>query len=428
MTTSTKPPRPPFTLPKPWALTDQQIAEQARPKFCDPSWMLQNINPKKKVAQINHWDIPSPSTPVHTKDDSEFLCSYSWKQTPTATIYVPGTPSKWTPPSLPTQLAPDNGLHYVDQHLERVPVYPFEPIFQSLAVMNPSIRFNDVDIVINRNTIQKLLLFASHKRTYGAFHVNLDMVGNTLFIDRQDRYAKTNTQSGYGRNFEADFTTDDPDLVDAEGHHRVIRYDLGRLNVVLRMEADGYIAPDAPLEADGATTESITPPHPSSTRSDTPFEDQFSDLCLTAKPTHTPTIPIPHTLATTVIAAGTPTPHPHSLELKSSVSKTLAREQIWFGRVPHLVFAKHKNGLVKALDESRWDENDFEDWAEKHQWQLRRLVWLLEELREVAVRKAGGHAVLVAVEKGAPLQIFEAKTAKGALPREIVERFWGRGV
>jgi len=39
-----------------------------------------------------------------------------------------------------------------------------------------------------------------------------------------------------------------------------------------------------------------------------------------------------------------------------------------------------------------------------------------------------GHAVLAAIERGAPLQIFEAKHSWGASPKEIIAWFWaGQG-
>jgi hypothetical protein len=50
---------------------------------------------------------------------------------------------------------------------------------------------------------------------------------------------------------------------------------------------------------------------------------------------------------------------------------------------------------------------------------LRRLVWLLKELRRVVRGEVKEHA--------APLQIFAAKEKCGAVPGEIAERFWERG-
>lgn len=66
------------------------------------------------------------------------------------------------------------------------------------------------------------------------------MVQNTLFIIRKEAKAKTRQYSGYGRNFEEAFTTEDLQLPQSEGHHRIIRYKFGGLNFVVRIEADDY--------------------------------------------------------------------------------------------------------------------------------------------------------------------------------------------
>jgi hypothetical protein len=61
----------------------------------------------------------------------------------------------------------------------------------------------------------------------------------------------------------------------------------------------------------------------------------------------------------------------------------------------------------------------------KNQKHLLRLAWFLNELRRITVEGTSlGAAVLVMTEKGAPLQIYEAKGSFGALPKKIIERFW----
>jgi hypothetical protein len=84
------------------------------------------------------------------------------------------------------QLPSDTGLHWIDQHAERVPQHQFEPVFQALSVMNPSVRFDNVDIVVNRSSLQLLLRLLKNQSTQ-AFHLDLDVVGKTLFIGRKPR-------------------------------------------------------------------------------------------------------------------------------------------------------------------------------------------------------------------------------------------------
>jgi hypothetical protein len=404
--TSIGPFAPPWlTWEQYWGSNDDPYTP--RPKFKNPSWMTNNIT-GPRIHLITHMDVQDTDVPVTAAGGHELLCSYCWKDCKHPTIYVPGTPAKWTPPSLPVQLPRDSGKHFVDQHGYRVPKWQFEPIFQALAIMNPTKRFDDIDIVVNRNTLQKLFAFGSFKRSYDAFHVDLDIIGNTLFIGRKERHPQSDRNSGYGRTFETDFTAEDPELLDVHGHHRVIQYDMGGIQVAIRIEADGYY--------DSEDSPAFEPPI------ELPFRNIFNvfeppNAVIThSKDTHTKALP-----------GGKLTKHHQTCELKSGKGDhASSREQIWFGRTPHLLVAKHSNGLVHKIEEQHLQQEDFEVWAQepKHQRGLRRLVWFLKELRRVVRDDVKGPAVLLATEHAAPLQIFAAKEGCGALPREIVERFW----
>ncbi|KAJ4374610.1 hypothetical protein N0V86_007481 [Didymella sp. IMI 355093] len=237
-----------------------------------------------------------------------------------------------------------------------------------------------------------------------AFYVDLDIVKNTLFISRRESKAKTKQYTGHGRNFETAFTTDDLQLQQAEGHHRVIRYKFGGSNLIVRIEADG----DYP---EGEDVED--PP------------DEFFRNVLGTTTQTTIEHPSPH--HTLVIAQGTVVPHNKTLELKSSSSKGAAFEQMWFGRTPYLCCARHKEGsrgLIEAPDVIQITQGEFEEWEVRNQKHLLRLAWFLNELRRITVEGTSlGAAVLVMTEKGAPLQIYEAKKSSGALPKKIIERF-----
>lgn len=115
--------------------------------------------------------------------------------------------------------------------------------------------------------------------------------------------------------------------------------------------------------------------------------------------------------------------HNKTLELKSSSSKGAAFEQMWFGRTPYLCCAEHKEGsrgLIEAADVVRLKQSDFEEWEVKNQKRLLRLAWFLHELRRVTVEKTSqGAAVLVMTEKGAPLQIYEAKARLAPCRRRL---------
>ncbi|KAF2850040.1 hypothetical protein T440DRAFT_532375 [Plenodomus tracheiphilus IPT5] len=278
-------------------------------------------------------------------------------------------------------------------------------MFQTLAIMNPTVRFDDVDILVNRNTLQKLYRFAEYKRSYTQFFVDLDMVGRAMYIGRREKNTKIQVHAGHGRNFEKMFTTEDQDLVDVDGHHPVVGYQLGGLNIMVRMEADGYYDEKELANSDDA--------------------DEFFRNFLGVVGSASEAIPHSDHCHTQIITRGKLMSHNSSLELKCNHPNAESIQQIWFGRVPHTIYGRHKAGIVGTLEELHW-KHDFQKWATvpQNQVSLRRLVWLLEEMRKLVVEKTNGHAVLVAMERGAPLQVFQAKQSWGALPREIIERFW----
>jgi hypothetical protein len=231
---------------------EQQAVEEPPKKAKDLSWMLENMKFERIVWTTTTNGIPPSANEVASNDATELLCSYSWKRSSEPTIYVPGTPVTYTPPTFaivgekdgveitePIQLPEDAGAHWVDQHAARVPLQQFEPIFQAATAMNKDLRFNKVKIVVNRSSLMQLHSFVKGKSPQ-AFHLELKMIKDTLFIERKVRTPKTVSKEGsYGRSFEHYFTTEDPELEDAEGHHRVLGYTFGGIYIAIRIEADG---------------------------------------------------------------------------------------------------------------------------------------------------------------------------------------------
>lgn len=113
----------------------------------------------------------------------------------------------------------NTGVHYFDQHMEKAPLHQFEPAFQAVALMNPEESFHDVDIVVSRTTLHDLMKFLGDKSNQ-PFQLDLDMVRSILFIGRNIVKTKSPPpKNSFGRNFESDFTKEDPELENAEGHY-----------------------------------------------------------------------------------------------------------------------------------------------------------------------------------------------------------------
>ncbi|KAH8707587.1 hypothetical protein GQ44DRAFT_763574 [Phaeosphaeriaceae sp. PMI808] len=359
-------------------------------KAKDVSWMTENAG--QEIDSIAISEVEASEERVTSSDGYEFLCSYTWKQITEPTIYVPGTPRIFMLPPLPIQLDQDQGQYWNDQHGFRMPRCQFEPVFQALATMNPTIRFNDVDIVINRNTLQAFYDFVCSKQgTF--FSVDLNVVGTTLFISRRLKNAKQMTNLGYGHSFERSFTSVDPALTDAEGHYRVIRYKFGGLNLAIRIEVDGYVneseRDDTGLVGrfdkvfDTKTsnaTELIDRPHEvlgTTARNDNELVKRFQRLVETAtrkdreflehnNALGVTSITVPNTrisfegpTQTKIINEGNLMSHKKTLEMKSSGRKIDAIKQLWFGRTQYLCICRHKEGLVSDAEMMHIGSNEF---------------------------------------------------------------------
>ncbi|KAF2030652.1 hypothetical protein EK21DRAFT_24786, partial [Setomelanomma holmii] len=261
------------------------------------AWMLKNANTERIVLRTTTDSIQQSANPVTSKGQTEVLDSYSLAPTEDPLIYAPGYPPLFNEqkarniPPEGLRLQPDEGKHWADRHGNFT--HQFEAVFQMLALLYPSMRFNKVEIVINRTSLMYLHKISKENSTQ-SFHLDLELVGNTLFIGRRVKNAKT-TSNAFGHNFEEAFTIHDPDSHGANGYFRVIKYQLGDLEVVVRLEADAY-------KADNRRHVTVAPATPEELKNAAPR--------------------IPHGVptCTKVVAAGAFVPQNHIIELKSNDS------------------------------------------------------------------------------------------------------------
>jgi hypothetical protein len=281
--------------------------------------------------------------------------------------------------------------------------------------MSPDIRFKDVDIVINRTTMLNLMKFLKGA-SFQEFHLDLDFEENTLFVGRKVRNAKVKSApNSYGRNFETALT--ESEIESATSHHRMLKYRFGPLVVVIRHEADAY---DPTIQT---PRDPNAPPstHPSFASSDDHVEAiQHEDLA-----------------ATTVLAQGKVVPQYQILELKSNVgSRPL--DQMWLGRtLTCCLGGKHNatfDGSYKRKDirlkdvTQKGDKSDsykgFEKWEADNQEVLQKMVTLLQLLRKMVDEKTEHRSAVLVAMSSDDIKVYETETRIGALPKEIVERFW----
>ena len=237
--------------------------------------------------------------------------------------------------------------------------------------------------------------------------------------------------SGYGHSFEQNFTGFPPELRDSAGHHRVLKYEFGGLQLAVRSKVDAQYDESATgtllVEALTNTASKNTMSRDDATN----LIDLFGSLELTPeKNAATDKLANTGTSSVSVISCGTLTPQSKTAEVKTC-QKSFRPEwklmpQLWFGRTPYLIQGRHENGTfeeVKILQAGR----GFESWESDHRTQaaLRKVASLLVELRE-AIRGSDVSSGMAIFERRAPtvIKICSPLVDTKPLPDDVIEKFW----
>lgn len=323
----------------------------------------------------------------------------------------------------------ESGLYCPEQANYEPPKHPFEPLYQALTVVSPEIDFKSIDLVTNRRCLQMLFQFAS-SIAFQNSRIDLHMVHNTLFLTRRTSktYFKANAQgtTKVGSNFESAFTTPEVGLEDSSSHHRIVRYPLGDLKCVVRFEADAcYEEKETQEVMDQGCVNFFSP-----------FEEEgIRAKCKqlsSTEPEAAAAAAADKSDRTSVVLGGRIVPSSTMAELKTFQGKKFQGKkfcvdyhlaQLWFGRTSNLLVGTHDNGRfhkLEAIDVRR----ELLEWEKTHQEQLRKLAWLISELREIARRRPGGCCVLVCKASTKTATVYGAAKPTCVLPDYIVENFW----
>ncbi|KAF2109569.1 hypothetical protein BDV96DRAFT_585800 [Lophiotrema nucula] len=345
--------------------------------------------------------------------DPELICSYNWQESSDGTnvVFVPGGPPKWTPPALPYKLQPDSGDHCTDLNYGRYPSRPYAPMFHAIESMKPNFKFNDVDVVAERNNLRTLLEFCQGKN-FGGYRLDMHLVDQTLFlVKRQEKYWNRASagQPSYGYNFEEHFTRAEPGLEDATNHYRVVQYPLGPLSVAVRFEADAcYISPHE--------EEVPEPPVPDSQPKERQRYNQKAPIKAVQMGEDTP--------CSTIAELKT-----QSYKPEQCLSYSSYVDQVWFGRTTHLLTGVYdrQDGTVRRVAYKDTREMAA-NWEDHVQDALQKMVTLLGELRNFLTKMPGPvrAAVLVREERDGPLQIREMDFKHHIVEHAFYQRHWNR--
>jgi len=270
-----------------------------------------------------------------------------------------------------------------------------------------------VDLVTDRNSLRKLLDFVSgHSRE--SWHIDVELVNETMFLTRFEkdevRYITGSFFSGYGHEFEKAFLRFESGLENSSSHQRIIEYEIGGMKWVVRFEADGYFKANAENEVNAGLSVALDE---LSLESELEQQSTFLEGMNCIQKGH---LVSPESIIEVKCTGG------------KSNQLSIKTPQCWFSQTGHYFVGRHSEGLVNKVNKTEMGPV-FHSWENNHQENLRKLVTLIKEIKELAGSLDGGKCSLVHDYKEKPkvMRAFKSHHSRLALSPLVKERFWKNG-
>ena len=299
---------------------------------------------------------------------------------------------------------------YIDENKAQCSKYPLEPLFRSVYFLKPEFDPNSIDVVTDRKNLRELLKIICGKSVRD-FRLDLELVGETLLFTSWEKAAKSyiNDSNGYGHEFEKALGTYPKSFRWSRGHHRVIRYSLAGMRILLRFEADGYLPSN-----DISTVSSFKPVVRRHRSENTAIQSLHAD-----------SQPVESRL--NVIPGGNDIPHNSLVELKTcnesrwlTTSKVI--DQLWFGQVRHLKIGYHNDGMFERIDERDFQDNEeFQRFGRIKGPELRKMIDVIVNLRRMMKEHETVEAVLM--YEGKSLHLYKKHNGTHTLPQDLLSRW-----
>jgi hypothetical protein len=131
-------------------------------------------------------------------------------------------------------LEQDKGDFYRDPNAARFPTYPTEPAVRALLSVKSYVDLGVIDIMACARTLGNLL--RSSRSIPSVFRFDAEMIGDTVFLIRKENSPTEFIKDvkGYGHTFLASYTKWDDGLEKSASHQRIITYDFGGLQCLVR--------------------------------------------------------------------------------------------------------------------------------------------------------------------------------------------------
>jgi hypothetical protein len=265
---------------------------------------------------------------------------------------------------------------------------------RSLLHLAPSLDRSSINLVACGSTLGNLLRFAGSLER--SFRFDVDLVGGTVFFMRRENSPdeKIDDVRGYGHTYPEANTTWDAEVRGSASHQRLIRYELGGINVVVRSEADGYLPDKLPRALSEKKSEPAARGGEGTDTAGSSLHDDMRLLMNTGKSDST--------FGRDKLKMefkGRAIPQECIFDLKTralGTSRPLDRDELirrlWVNQTPNFVFAQHERGV---FEEPKIEDisDEMRKWEKDNVDRLRRFQAVLTQILDTAV------------DRGEPLQV-----------------------
>ncbi|KAG6864833.1 hypothetical protein C0991_006893, partial [Blastosporella zonata] len=356
--------------------------------------------------------------------DLQYAGSYNWVDKPTPTIIVPGSPRQWTNRAPPYQVHADDGLSFKDQNGFRCPNHVLLPLITAVNHMSSlndeNFDWASFDFVTDRNNLRKLLRWINGQAN--DFRIDIQLAGRTVLLNRwENRYQEHMSGRTFGFNFEKASTKSAPGCEASTGHHRIVRYDMNGLKLVVRFEVDACIPAESPTASPVAS--------PSGDLDS--IIDALSGVSLRTDPAM-PTLSTASlgTSAVTVIPGGSIVPQSSIAELTTRSTQNASNfdwkesyPQLFLSQTAHHFLAVHERGYFKEINKRKLESPELKKLAvDEIQGDLKKLRRLLDLIKDLAT-KHGERGRLSLVCQNSELKVYERTSQSSCLSDETLRVF-----
>jgi hypothetical protein len=207
------------------------------------------------------------------------------------------------------------------------------------------------------------------------------------------------------------------------GHHRIIKYNLGGLEVLTRFEVDAYLSDNMPARIDRSAASRTAPTFDLDALTSSLQKVHLDERSQVAKSTAAE-----KSSTLRVIHGGYKVPHTSLIELKTralrrplSISDVIY--QLWFAQVRHLITGYHSRGKFIRTDQSDFHTTgEFRKFEQSKGSSLRKFVTVIQGIRTAMVDSKLKTAVLLF--EGGTLKLYERSGMWAALPADLLSK-WG---